>query len=27
MENNIRIYLREVLCDGVDWMHLSRDRD
>jgi hypothetical protein len=26
-EDNIRMNLREIGWDGVDWMHLSQDRD
>jgi hypothetical protein len=26
-EDNIRMDLREVGCDVVDWMHLAQDRD
>jgi hypothetical protein len=25
-ENNIRMYLREIGWEGVDWMHLALDR-
>jgi hypothetical protein len=27
LEDNIRMNLREVEWEGVDWMHLSQDRD
>jgi hypothetical protein len=27
MENNIRMGLREIGWEGVDWMHLAQDRD
>jgi hypothetical protein len=27
MEDNIRINLREIGWEGVDWMHLSQDKD
>jgi hypothetical protein len=26
-EDNIRTDLREIGCEGVDWIHLTRDRD
>jgi hypothetical protein len=26
-EDDIRMYLRELGWDGVDWMHLAQDRD
>jgi hypothetical protein len=26
-EDNMRMDLREVGCEGVDWMHLAQDRD
>jgi len=26
-ENNIKMYLQEVGCDGVDWIDLAQDRD
>jgi hypothetical protein len=26
-EDNIRIGLRKIGCEGVDWMHLTQDRD
>jgi hypothetical protein len=26
-ENNIRMYLMEIGCEGVDWMHVAQDRD
>jgi hypothetical protein len=26
-EDNIIMYLREIPCEGVDWMHLAQDRD
>jgi hypothetical protein len=26
-EDNIRIYRREIGWEGVDWIHLSQDRD
>jgi hypothetical protein len=26
-EDNIRMDLREIECEGVDWMHLVQDRD
>jgi hypothetical protein len=26
-EYNIKIYLREVGWDGMDWIHLAQDRD
>jgi hypothetical protein len=25
-EGNIRLYLREIRWEGVDWMHLAQDR-
>jgi len=25
-EDNVRMYLMEIRWEGVDWMHLSRDR-
>jgi hypothetical protein len=25
--NNIKIYLREIGWDGMDWIHLAQDRD
>jgi hypothetical protein len=24
---NIKVDLREIRCDGVDWIHLAQDRD
>jgi hypothetical protein len=27
MVDNIRIDLREIVWEGVDWMHLAQDRD
>jgi hypothetical protein len=27
LEDNIRMDLREIRCEGVDWMHLTQDRD
>jgi hypothetical protein len=27
LENNIRMDLREIWWEGVDWMHLTEDRD
>jgi hypothetical protein len=26
-EDNIRTALREIGCEGLDWMHLAQDRD
>jgi hypothetical protein len=26
-ENNIRMYLREMVREGVDWIHRAQDRD
>jgi hypothetical protein len=26
-ENNIKIGIREIGCDGMDWIHLAQDRD
>jgi hypothetical protein len=26
-EDNIRMYLREIGWEGVDWIHLTQDRD
>jgi hypothetical protein len=26
-ENNIKMYLKEIIWGSVDWMHLARDRD
>jgi hypothetical protein len=26
-EDNIRMHLREIGCEGVDWMQLAQDRD
>jgi hypothetical protein len=26
-EDNIRMHLREIRWEGVDWMHLAQDRD
>jgi hypothetical protein len=26
-ENNIRMDLRKIGCEGVEWMHLAQDRD
>jgi len=26
-EDNIRMDMRKMVCDGVEWMNLSRDRD
>jgi hypothetical protein len=26
-EDNIKMYIREVRCEGVDWNHLAQDRD
>jgi hypothetical protein len=26
-DNNIRMYLREIGCEIVDWIHLAQDRD
>jgi len=26
-EDNIRMGLREIVLEGVDWMHLTQDRD
>jgi hypothetical protein len=26
-EDNIRMDLQEIGCEGVDWMHLTQDRD
>jgi hypothetical protein len=26
-EDNIRIYITEIVWEGVDWVHLSLDRD
>jgi hypothetical protein len=26
-EDNIKMGLREIGCEGVDWMHLAQDRD
>jgi hypothetical protein len=26
-EDNIRLYLREIGCKGVDWMHVAQDMD
>jgi hypothetical protein len=26
-ENNIKMYLRKIGFEGVDWVHLSQDRD
>jgi hypothetical protein len=26
-ENNIKLDLKEIRCDGIDWNHLARDRD
>jgi hypothetical protein len=25
--NNIRMEIREIGCEGVDWIHLAQDRD
>jgi hypothetical protein len=27
MGDNFRMYLREIVWKGVDWMHLAHDRD
>jgi hypothetical protein len=26
-EDDVRMYLRETGCEGVDWTHLAQDRD
>jgi hypothetical protein len=26
-EDNIKMYLKETVCEGVDWIHLAQDRD
>jgi hypothetical protein len=26
-EDNIRMYLREIVSESVDWIHLAQDRD
>jgi hypothetical protein len=26
-EDNIRMNLKEIMWEGVDWMHLTQDRD
>jgi hypothetical protein len=26
-EDNIKIYLKKIGCEGVDWIHLVQDRD
>jgi ribosome biogenesis protein Nip4 len=26
-ENNIRMHLREIGCEVIDWLHLAQDRD
>jgi hypothetical protein len=25
--DNISVYLREIVCDGVEWIHVAQDRD
>jgi hypothetical protein len=27
MEDNIRIHFREIVWEGVDWMHLAQNKD
>jgi hypothetical protein len=27
LDDNIRVYLREIRWEGVDWMHLAQDTD
>jgi len=26
-EDNIRMYIKEIVCEGVHWIYLARDRD
>jgi hypothetical protein len=26
-ENNVRMDLNEIRCEGVDWIHVAQDRD
>jgi hypothetical protein len=26
-EGNIKMYLKEIGCEGVDWIHLAQDKD
>jgi hypothetical protein len=26
-EDNIKMYLREIWCEDMDWIHLAQDRD
>jgi hypothetical protein len=27
LEDNIKIYLQEVVCGGIDWIDLAQDKD
>jgi hypothetical protein len=26
-EDNIKMYLKETVCEGVDWIHMAQDRE